>query len=263
MKDEFLVETFLAEEFNLSKKEIALYLNLIKYGDSTILNLADLSNMNRSTTHVNIDSLTQKGLVTQVKRCRGSRRLIMAEPVEKLALILRNKKAKIETAEERLITVTKQLLSLKEENITEGNIEIRRYSGKEEVRLIYDDVLQANEIRSYVNAADVITKFFPGNAHKFLEAHKKNKKMQFWEIMEDSKVTRAFINQIPSERYYCRLSPRQLNLTSIDYLIYDGKVAMIDAVRDISGIVIENDSFYNDAKAIHQFVWQFLPPYEK
>jgi len=54
-----------------------------------------------------------------------------------------------------------------------------------------------------------------------------------------------------------------LNLASIDYLIYDGKVAMIDAAKGIGGIVIENDSFYQDAKAIHQFIWQFLPSYEK
>ena len=263
MKDKFLAKTLLEEEFGLSKNEIAIYLNLVKYGDSTILELANNSGMNRSTVHVNVESLLKKGLATQIKKTRGLRRLILAEPIEKLALILKNKKAKIETAEGHLLTLSKQLREFKKENISGGNIEIRRYSGKEEVKLIYDDVLRSDEIRSYVISADIITKYFPENVNKFIEAHKKNKKMQVWEIMEDSKITRAFIHQVLPERYHCRLTPKQLNLDSIDYLIYDGKVAMIDAAKGIGGIVIENDSFYQDAKAIHQFIWQFLPSYEK
>jgi len=63
----------------------------------------------------------------------------MAEPLEKLALILKNKKTKLEAAEERLSQITQELLALKEESLPGKTIEVRRYRGKDEVRLIYDD----------------------------------------------------------------------------------------------------------------------------
>lgn len=260
MKNEFLIESFLANEFDLSRREITLYLNLVKYGPSTVFELAEVSNMNRSTTHVNIDSLTQKGLVNQIKRGRGSRRTIIPEPVEKLSLILRNKKAKIEAAEERLPQFAKELEALKDERVASKEIEVRRYSGKEEVRLIYDDIIKSKEIRSYANLVEV-EKIFPENMQKFITAHEKNLDMCIWEIMEDSAETRKYASEMQSKRFSCRLTTKQLHLASIDYLLYDGKVAVIEATKGISGIVIENENFYQNAKAIHQFVWNSLPPF--
>jgi sugar-specific transcriptional regulator TrmB len=262
MKNEFLIESFLANEFDLSRREITLYLNLVKYGASTVFELAEVSNMNRSTTHVNIDSLTQKGLVNQIRKGRGSRRIIMAEPVEKLSLILKNKKAKIEAAEERLPQFAKELETLKDERVAGKEIEISRYSGKEEVRLIYDEVIKSKEIRAYVNCQEM-NKIFPGNIYKFLEAHKKNKEMQIWEIMENSAEAQNYVNQFPPKRYYVRITSKELHLASIDYILYDGKIAIIDADKGVNGIVIENKNFYENSKAIYEFVWQFLSPYEK
>lgn len=261
MQNKYFIETFLSDEFGLSKKEIELYLNLMKHGAATIIELSEISGMNRSTTHVNVDSLTRKGLVTQIKKGRGSRRLIMAEPVEKLALILENKKAKLETATKQLPKVMQELTDLKEESSRESKIGIRHYRGKDEVKLIYEDVLKASEIRAYVNCKE-LSKVFPGNVEKFLRAHMKNKKMHIWEILEDSKEAREYVKQIPPQRYYFRLTTKKLNLASLDYLLFDGKIAIIelDSMVGISGIILENKDFYKNAKAIHTFVWNSLPP---
>lgn len=260
MESTYVIEKFLTNELDLSKKEINLYLNLVKYGARTILELAELSGINRATTHVNVENLTQKGLATQVKKGRGSRRLIMAEPPEKLSVIFKARKARVEAAEQQLDFITKEIVALKKEYKVSENIDVHQYKGKAEVKLIYNEVLQSKEIRSYVNCNEV-TKIFPTNIMKFIEAYKKSPHMQILEIMDDSNEARQYVKQVTAERYHCRLTTKLLNLAAIDYLVYDGKVAIVefDSIEGVRGIVVENENFYKNAKAIHQFVWQFLP----
>jgi sugar-specific transcriptional regulator TrmB len=262
MSDILTIEKFLGEELGLSPKEVTLYLNLVRYGSKTILELSELSNINRATTHVNIECLSRKGLVAQMKKGRGSRRLVMAEPVEKLAIIFKERKAKLEAAENQLGNIVRELMGLKKQADapSERTMEIRRYEGKDEVRLIYDDILKAKEIRAYLNY-DQIFELFPSNVGKFLKAHKKSRYMQIWEIMDDCKLARDYARQMPPERYHCRLTPKKLNLVSMDYLLFDGKAAIIDITGGITGVVIENETFYENSKAIYEFVWRSLPPY--
>lgn len=264
MQNIVFVEKFLSDELALSKKEILLYTNLIKYGGLTILELSEISGINRATTHVNVENLTQKSLVTQVKKGRGSRRLIMAEPPEKLFVIFQDRKAKLEAAEDQLGLITQELASLKKEHRQSGGMEIRHYEGRNEVKLIYEDVLKAKEIRSYLNYKELI-KVFPANPVKFIEAQKKQPDMQMWEILEDSKEAREYIKQTHIKNYHCRLATQKLNLASFDYIMFDGKIAAIDLSEgnNAIGIVIENKNFYNNAKALHKFVWQLLPTYKE
>ncbi|MHA1492050.1 MAG: helix-turn-helix domain-containing protein [Promethearchaeota archaeon] len=258
MEDIVLVEKFLADELSLSKKEVGLYLNLIKYGPSTILELSEITGINRATTHVNIENLTQKGLVTQMRKGRGSRRLIMAEPIEKLPIIFKERKMRIETAENQLPFITDNLANLKKEHRSGDSMEIRRYTGKDEVKLIYNEVLKTNELRTYANPNEII-KVFPANSLKFAEAHKKNKNMRVWEIMGDSKETREYIKLMDKERFFYRLAIEKLILPSMDYLIFDGKIAMVEASQGlVSGVLIENSNFYKASVSIHKFVWNYL-----
>jgi hypothetical protein len=215
--------------------------------------------MNRVTAHVNIENLTQKGLVTQVRKGRGSRRLIMAEPVEKLSVIFKERKARIESAENQLSLVMSELSGLKKEHRHNDAVEVRRYTGKNEVKLIYDEVLQAKEVRTYANTTELL-KIFPGNIHKFVDAHRKSKTMCIWEIMEDSEETQTYIQQMDPKRFFYKLAIKKLALPSIDCLVFDGKIAMIEVSRGlVSGVLIENPNFYESYKAIHKFVWDCLP----
>jgi hypothetical protein len=62
-------------------------------------------------------------------------------------------------------------------------------------------------------------------------------------------------------RYHYKVIDRQLEIT--DYLIYDGKVAIIDIddvnKSNITGVVIANSNFYNSSKTLFEFIWHVLP----
>lgn len=260
------LKKFLLEEFGLSANETNLYIALLKNGHSTILELAEYTGINRATTHVNIESLTQKRLVTQIKKGQGSRRSIMAEPPEKLHALLKEQKAKIEVAEQQLPKIITELSNLKEsaQKNSTSSMEIRYYKGKNEVRFIYDEALKAKEFRAYLNCKK-LAHAFPANIEKFLEVHTKNKEMQMWEILEDSKESREYLKLMPKERYYGKLVPKNLNLyiPNIDYMMFDEKVAIIDLHEEPTGTMIYNKSLYASTVAIFNFVWHILCNYSE
>lgn len=256
------IEKFLSEKFELSKNEIDLYIALLKSGHSTILELSEFTGINRATTHINIENLTKKRLITQIKRGQGSRRSIVAEPPEKLHSLLQEKKSQIEEAEQQLPTIISGLFDLKKNVSKKSGMEIRYYKDKNEVRFIYDEALKAKEFRAYLNCKKLM-EFFPMNIAKFDDASKKRPNMSIWEIMQDSPEARAYAEMMTTSKFHCRLVPKNINLELMDYMIFDGKVAIVDLKENVlNGIVISNEDYYRNAKAIHKFIWQFLEPYK-
>lgn len=259
MNNPLSIELFLTKELELSKNEAIAYLSLLENGASTVMELSNSTNINRSVVHVTIESLTKKGFANSIKKGKGSRRLIMAEPMEKIGLILDNKLAKIESAKKMLPIIERQADSLKKPKISDSSkMEIRRFKGKHEVQMIYEDVLRATNVRTYANVAE-IAETFPENMYLFIQSAKKNPKKKIWEIMEDSAATRMYKASIASYRnIQCKLATKQINLASIDYIMYDGKIAVIEATEGINGLVIEDNNLYKNAVAIHKVVWESL-----
>lgn len=256
------IEKFLSEKFDLSKNEIDLYIALLKSGHSTVLELSELTGINRATTHINIENLTKKRLITQIKRGQGARRSIIAEPPEKLLALLQEKKAQLEEAEQQLPDIISGLFNLKKNIPKKSGMEIRYYKDKNEIRFIYDEALKAKEFRAYLNCKKLM-EIFPMNITKFSDTNKKRLHTNIWEVMEDSPEARAYAETMTTNKFHCRLVPKNINLAVIDYMIFDGKVALVDLRENVlNGIIINNESYYQNAKTIHEFVWQFLTPYK-
>ncbi|MBI3366121.1 hypothetical protein HY041_00640, partial [Candidatus Roizmanbacteria bacterium] len=137
-------------------------------------------------------------------------------------------------------------------------VEIKYYEGKQAVNHIYEEGLNAKEFRAYVNCHE-LSKVFPENENRFLEAHNKKNDMNIWEIMENSPEAREYIKKIPKKRYYHKFIPEGMNLSIIDYIIFDGKVAIVNLEKHTTGVLISNEHYYNNAKALFEFVWQMLP----
>ena len=255
------IERFLSEEFGLSQNEVTLFLGLLKHGPSTVIEASIYTNMNRATVHMNVEYLTKKGLVTQTKKGRGSKRLIVAEPPERLGMVLEQKKVKILNAEKQLPNLIKEIYKEIPTALENTDVDIRYYKGINELSFLYDEVQNAKEIRAYVNCQE-LANVFPNNVDNFISKHKERSDMEVWEIMEDSITSRDYASKMPNERYFCRLAPPDMNLSVIDYMIFDGKVGIVELKGDPTGMIIYNESYYQNAKAIFEFVWQFLKPHK-
>lgn len=240
-------------ELGLSEIEATLYQGLLETGSTTVMELARHTGMKRITVHFNVENLIQKGLVVQT--IQGARRQIIAEPPERLEYLIDEQFDKAKNLQAKFPDFLNTIHMIHPQRSKE--VKIKYYEGKESVIHIYDEALKAKEFRAYVNPEE-LHKVFTTNMDSFIQTHKKRKDMQVWEIMENSPEAQEYIKLMPKERYYYKLIPKGISLSIIDYMMFDGKVAIVNLEKHATGILISNENYYNSAKAIYNLVWQML-----
>jgi sugar-specific transcriptional regulator TrmB len=243
------------QRLGLSETEAILYKGLLEKGSTTIKDLAQQTGIKRITAHFNIENLIDKGLVVQTMR--GARRQIVAEPPERIYYLLEQKLDDVKSLQRKFPDLLKSLKPVHYQSKENKEVEIKYYEGKQAVLRIYAEALKAKEFRAYVNCCQ-LAQAFPKNIDIFLKTHKVRKEMRVWEIMERSPEALTYIKKMPKERYYYKIIPKGVNLSVIDYMMFDGKVAIVDLEKNTTGIVISNKHYYNNAKAIYELVWKML-----
>ena len=246
------------KQLGLTEIEANLYQTLLQMGPTTVKDLADRSGVKRITAHFNIESLISKGLVTQTME--GARRKILAEPPDRIESLIQEKQSEILYLKSQFPNILNTIKTHYSSKPSDNEVSIKYYEGKKAVMNIYEDVVKSKELRSYVNC-QLLTGIFTTNFDLFTRAHKNRNDMEVWEIMEDSKIARKYADQMSKQRYHYKVTPKNLSLSDsvIDYMMFDGKVAIVDLKSATSGIVISNVNYYNNAKAIFDFIWQILP----
>lgn len=245
------------KKLGLSEIEAKIYLGLLSHGPSTVKELAEYTDLNRVTTHFQVNNLINKGLAVQLKKT--ARRKIAAESPDKLIYLIEQQEKEILQLKYGFPDFLKTVNNgIPHSTSKDEDIEVKYYKGKTGVQLIYDDVLNANELRSYVNALE-IAKVFPNNMNNFIKIHNARRDMKIWEIMNQSEKVESYAKSMGNNRYYYKFIPPTLNLSVVDYLIYDGKVAIVNIRENPTGMIIINKDYYENAKAIFNFVWSMLP----
>jgi len=241
----------------LTKIEAVIYEGLLQTGPTTIKDLSEFLNIKRITTHFNVEGLIERGLIIQTMN--GARRRIVAENPQKINYLVEQKEKNIKQLKDDFPDFIKTL-----EYVSPGKpppsmkAEVKYYEGKNSVRLVYKDIVKANEIRSYVNSIE-INRIFPENFSLFSKAHEQNKQMKMWEIIKKPPEIKTYIDSMDLSRYFIKIVPKTINLSIIDNLIYDDKVAIINVKKNPTAIVITNKEYYENSKAIFDFVWEMIP----
>lgn len=245
------------QEFGLNDKEITIYLTLLKSGPSTIMDLARKTDIKRSTTHNNVEELIKKGLVSQTNH--GERRMVVAENPEKLKFLLEQRKWEVSRLETNMDEIVKEIFQIVPKARENTHVDVKYYTGKEGTSLIYRDAFAAKELRSYVNLT-AASKIFPENSAIYLNSQKKNRNLKVKELIDNSdesiKIAKHYEK---NSNFNFKISSKPLNLTTIDTLLYDGKVAFINFRDDsITGTVIDNNDYYNNNVVIFDLIWDLM-----
>lgn len=241
----------------LTETEINIYVKLLEVGRCSVSEIARTLEMNRVTAHFTIQGLIDKGLITHVKE--GRSRELTAQPPEALQYLIERKDKEIKSLHEQFTGALPLLSGLMPNNQQSStNFDVKFFHGATGVKAIYRDVLKASELRSYVNVEKIFA-FFPENAESFTAATQK-KQLKMWEIIEDSSITRKDIQLNNPEQYHYKFFPKDWQHSNIfDYMIFDGKIAMIAGEKEPSGILVMNDGLFENAVALFDLLWRLLP----
>ncbi len=239
------------EAIGLRKKDVSVYLSLIKLGTAPLRKIAQESNLNRGTAYDTLKRLMALGLVSFMDS--KTHRFFTAEDPKKLTSVAIRREVAVQEAQLELKEIIPDWQELM--GWSEHRPSVRYYEGEVGVRDILDDILKTcahaldKMYRVYSSAGirDLILHAWPG----YTKAR----------IRKRIVVRAIAIGQGGStfgldERRW--LSHEQKSPTYI--FIYPGKTAYIsiDTKRELFGVMIEDDAIALTQTMIFDSLWSNL-----
>ena len=231
-------------EFGLSDKEIAVYLACIKTGVSSVVRIAELTNLPKSTCYDILRALIAKGLCTSVIK----EKVQYFEAVGPEILL-----TKLKEKETKLKAVLPALKSMRATAATKPSVEL--YLGKEGVKSIYDDVLKTKKeflvLGNHLRFAD----FFKWFSNQFILRRVKAK-IPCRYIAEQSELSRAVKKHDKDELRQTRINAI-MNTQKAECYIFGDKVAFVVLSKNEPiGVLIENKDIANLQRVLFEHVWK-------
>lgn len=243
-------------EIGLTKPQSEVYLALLELGHSTVLEISRHTKLNRITVHKTIEELSELGLVSSY--LSGKRRKILAEPPEKLKNLIKIQKEDLDRKDGLLGDLINDLYKNINKIKDHTESEVKYYEGFKAVSELYDNILTYNSVRTIVNSHAVL-KFFPGNVEKFMDAIRRG--VEVYDLHTYGDASEAFKAFDEFKKTYTRYKRKSLpiefkDIAAIDYLLYEGHIAMVLAGKRPKAIVIKNEFFYAFAVEMYKFIWR-------
>lgn len=245
------------QEFGLTEIEAKIYLCLLELKESTVLEVARKTAIKRATVHFNIENLIGKGLVSQTRK--NSKRLLIAENPENLTILLEKRKSDISKLEGGIGSLVSALKTHSLKKVEGFSMQVKYFEGRDAVKAIYNDSLNAKVVRSYVNLQKVAS-VFPENQERFVSFLQENSDLELYEIVDDSSISKSLVKLFSetSANYKYKFVPAKIKLSAADVLIYDGKVAVINLGEQTAGMILDNYEYFEISKEIFEYLWSTL-----
>lgn len=226
--------------FGLSSKEIRIYLACLELGTSTANEIANKSQLNRSTTYDLLKTLIEKGIVSKTVRKKTTHFEVISP--EKLISQLEEKKQKLSSVLDQLKLIEKNVVR---------KPKVVVYEGAAGVKNIFEDILNSKQQTDVISTSkifEVFTYYFPHYIQKRAEL-----KIPARVIQEASKQTTELKKRDKLEHRKTRALETKFNSSTY---IYGDKVAIIKLNKDdLIGVLIADKTIADDQRNIFEILW--------
>ncbi|MBA3733121.1 BlaI/MecI/CopY family transcriptional regulator [Patescibacteria group bacterium] len=247
-----MIEKYL-EDAGLSDKEAAIYLQLIKVDQASVVELSQKTKIKRPTVYTILDSLAKKGLVSEVEENKKTK--YMAESPEMLRTYIERKEMALGELKNRFAEdIIPQIKSLQRESGEKPLV--KYYSGKEGIISINEDVYDSNPDGSPVYilySKDLLDDVFKDvETGKYRKVRKneniKAKVLYNWSKgqKEDTELTKRLKVDESKYPFY------------VDMSIYKDKVRISILGKKLSAIYIESKDFAETLKSLFNLAFDNL-----
>lgn len=243
------------KNLGFSEKESLVYIHLIRLGAQPISVISDRAGINRTTTYDIIASLTQKGLISSIKK-QGITHFKALNPRELLNYFEREKVEyvkKIEKQQKKIEEILPALISLENPESTKPKVAF--YEGEKGMRQAYEDTLTSTEtILAYANVEEMhkgLPNFFPD----YYMRRGKEKNIHIKCISPDNKTSKErHKNDKKENREILLISEKDYDF-SPEINIYDDKV-LIASWREKMAIIIKSKEIADFHKKMYKLCWK-------
>lgn len=231
------------ERWGMSQKEIKVYVALLELGEATVVRLAEVTRINRTTLYDILTALVEKGLAGSTVK-------------DKIKYFYASKpRVLVETLKERLAAVQAVLPELVKRMGTVGKRpKIEFYEGPKGIDAVHEDVLStAKQINAY-GSYDIANKAAKYQSLDFRKRRLKHKISMT--AITDQSVTEIELRKLKEYRKLTTIFiDEELRTMPTWTYIYENKVAILSFEKEqFFGVVIESPSIV----AKEQFIFAKL-----
>lgn len=243
MPDKQLTATL--TKLGLSEHEAQVYLAALSLGPATIIKIAVVAEVKRTTVYSVVESLIMKGLI--IKEIKGFKQLFVAESPEKLEVIIEQRK-------QLLAKTMPELAGLY--NLKGGESTIKYYEGLAGIKSVYESLIKdARPHEDYL----IISHIEPWlNLDKkfFLEFTKRRAKLpiKIRLLLQDSPTAREHKRIEKTLNEQIKLLPATTSLNT-NLVVIPKKVVFHQLTPPIMAIVIENPSIVRMHQELFEIIW--------
>lgn len=234
-------------KIGLSEDEIAVYLACLQLGDASVQDVADASNVKRTTVYPVAKSLLERGLIGQYETRRG------------LQLSAHRPELLLSQLEERTKEVSAIIPQLKAFQKKESfRPQIKYFEGKEGYYTICDDSLQKHQ-------SEILWIGDPAEIYKLI-GEKYDNEIYIPKRLKRKISIRALLRRNSWAEKLCdmdnyslmreiRLLPENYELPSTQF-IYENKVAFINSSKELISVLIESKDVAETERSKFELLWQ-------
>ncbi len=229
------------QSYGLSEKQAKVYLACLELGSASVVKISAKAGLPRSTVYEILEHLSHEGFVSTFNKKK-----IKYFSAEDPAQIVRLAESKVNI----LRDVLPQL------NAIAGQFRkrptVRFYQGKDEMKLILEEILDEADILLAFGSADDLFRELE-SFHKFVEKRIKNK-IPLRVILEESELAKK--RQALGQKHLrqVKIVPSVYSFHGVKY-IWKNKVAMFSFTGDLVCVVIESKELIDMEKAMFNHLW--------
>lgn len=237
------------KNIGLSDEEAAVYTAALELGPATVLEIARKTGLNRTTLYGVTERLTEKRLL--VRSLAEKRTLYVAEPPEKLSLLLKERLSKLDE-------LLPELLLLGRGRTFKPKV--KYLEGLEGIKNVYRESLQSKEktllgfvgIERLTVKSNLLTHFW----EKEYIPERKKRQLFGRLIVPDNAEGRAFKSKDAVSSRECRLVPASSYNFEGEIFMFENTVAFISYTEEEEfALLIESKAIAKTLKMIWQIVW--------
>lgn len=240
------------QDLGLSEKEASIYVSLLQVDDSSVLDLAKKTKINRTTIYLVLESLMQKGLVSETQINKKTH--YQAEPPERLETYVERQKTILNEQAKRLKDIVPQLKSIQRES---GERPVVKYfEGREGVISANDEFFREIdrdkplEKKAYlIYSKDLLEGLFSKEERNRYRKGRIDRKIKSKSVYTYEK------GEYPSDSTGDRLKIDEKKYPiTCDISIFEDKVIIGILDKSISGIFIKSQNVADTLKSLVNYI---------
>lgn len=237
------------QDFGLSEKEAQVYLATMELAKATVQQIAQKSKVNRATTYVQLDSLKERGLISQVNQ--GTKTFFVAERPEKVKKLIEKEKSEVLFKESEFNKILPDLKAIY--NAQKDRPNVRFYEGEEGLDSYREELLRNPQ--EFMYSIILLKKDFEAIYEKTII--KISSKVKDYRMLYACSTNLEVLEKLQKQLKSFKIKKVNLDIKS-EIVIIPNRVLISNSHGKPLAVVIEDPIMAQTFKQVYEMFWSLI-----